>query len=227
MVSIAVSRIQNPGNLGAIARVMKNFGLKELCLINPECNYLGQEAKNRAKHAQDILEDAKIISSITELKNKFDTIIATTSKLGTDYNLPRSALTPEKIFPLKNKNTCILFGSEEHGLTNDEIKECDFTITIPASKKYPVLNISHAVSIICYEIFKSENEHSASHIKFASPKEKEVLFELFDNVLNSIDFAAETKRDTQRKTFKNIVGKSNLTKREAYAFIGLMKKLKK
>ena len=60
MVAIAISGIQNPGNLGAIARVLKNFDIKELYLINPECSPLDQEARNRAKHAQDILESIKI-----------------------------------------------------------------------------------------------------------------------------------------------------------------------
>lgn len=227
MVSIAISQIQNPGNLGAIARVLKNFNIKELYLINPACSQQDQKAKNRAKHAQDILENAIILKSIEELKNKFNTIIGTTGKLGTDYNIPRSPLTPEKVFPLKDKNTVILFGSEEHGLTNEEIKQCDFLLTIPASKKYPILNISHAVAIICCEIFKSEKEHSSSHIKFATETEKEIILNLFNDILKQIEFATETKRETQRKTIKNIIGKSSLTKREAFALIGFLKKLKK
>lgn len=227
MVSIAISRIQNPGNLGAIARVLKNFNIKELILINPECNHLCQEARNRAKHAQDILENAKMVKSISKLKNRFNTVIATTSKLGTDYNLPRSPLTPEQLFPLKDKNTCILFGSEESGLTNEEISKCDFALTIPTSKKYPALNISHAVAIICYEIFRTEKEHVASHIKPAGSKEKDILARLFDDALKNLDFTTETKRETQRKAFKNLIGKSFLTRREAYALMGLMKKIKR
>ncbi len=225
MVSIAISRIQNPGNLGAIARILKNFNIKELYLINPECNPLDQEARNRAKHAQDVLESAKIIKSIKQIKA--NTIIATTSRLGTDFNLPRSPLTPEKIFPLKDKNTCFLFGSEEQGLTNEEIKQANYTITIPANKKYPVLNISHAVAIIAYEIFKTEKEHVASHIKFATNKEKEVLMKLFDETLNTLNFTTEYKKETQKKTFKNIIGKANLTRREFFALAGLLKKFKK
>lgn len=225
MVSIAISRIQNPGNLGAIARILKNFSIKELYLINPECNHLDQEARNRAKHAQDILENAKIIKNIKSIKA--NTIIATTSRLGTDFNLPRSPLTPNLVFPLKDKNTCFLFGSEEHGLTNEEIKQSNFTLTIPASKKYPTLNISHAVAIICYEIFKQENEHVSSHIKFITQKEKDILAKLFNETLNTLSFTTEYKKETQKKTFKNIIGKANLTRREFFALAGLLKKLKK
>lgn len=225
MVSIAISRIQNPGNLGAVARVLKNFNIKELYLISPECNPLDQEARNRAKHAQDVLENIKIIKSIKQIPA--NTIIATTSKLGTDFNLPRSSLTPEKIFPLKDSNTCILFGSEEQGLTNEEIKQANFTLTIPTSKKYPVLNISHAVAIICYEIFRTEKEHVASHIKFTTIKEKEILMKLFNETLDTLNFTTEYKKETQKKAFKNIMGKANLTRREFYALCGLIKKLKK
>lgn len=227
MVSIAISRIQNPGNLGAIARIIKNFNIKELYLINPECSKEDPEARNRAKHAQDILQSAIILKSIKELKEKFNTIIGTTGKLGTDYNLPRSPLTPNQVFPLKDKNTVILFGSEEHGLLNEEIKECDFLITIPASKKYPILNISHAVGIICYELFKTEKEHVSSHINFATETEKQIILNLFNDILKQTEFATESKRETQRKTIKNIIGKSSLTKREAFALIGFLKKLRK
>jgi len=134
MISIVLIEPENPGNIGAITRVMANFGFESLFLVNPKCDHLSQEAKNRAKHAQEVLNNAKTIKNL----NKFDYLIATTAQIGTDYNLPRSPIKPEqlaKILPEKG-NIALVFGREGIGLTNEEINKADFVVTIPTNKKY-------------------------------------------------------------------------------------------
>ena len=93
MISVVLIEPETSGNLGAIARIMANFDFKELILINPKCK-IDEDARNRAKHAQTILDKAKI-KEFDYLK-KFDYKIATTAKLGTDYNIPRCPLSPEE-----------------------------------------------------------------------------------------------------------------------------------
>src|SRR3989338_9363522 len=100
-MKVILLRPENPGNVGAIARAMANFDLNELILVNPKCNHLGKDAKNRAKHSQNILNSARVLKNIPKL----DYIIATSAIAGTTFN-PRSPLTPEqlvKIIP-KTKN---------------------------------------------------------------------------------------------------------------------------
>jgi len=88
------------------------------------------------------------------------------------------------------------------------------------------MNISHAVSIILYELFqKSKKPKINDHIIFASNKEKEVINKMFNKILNKLEFSTKEKKDTQKKVWKRIIGKSFLTKREAYALIGLLRKL--
>lgn len=225
MISIILVEPQTPGNIGAVARVMKNFGFYSLILINPKCDPLSPDSKNRAKWAQDILKRAKIKTSIPKLH----TLIATTSQVGTDYNIPRSPITPSQLSKRLNidKKIGLVFGREGTGLTNEEISGCDFTLTIPTHKRYPTLNLSHSVSIILYEIFKSKDkENIIEHIKAAQKKDKEHLLSLIDIQLKSMDFKTSSKRKTQQVIWKRIIGKSFLTKREAFALMGFFKKLR-
>ena len=226
MISIVLYEPENPGNIGAVARAMANFNFKNLVLINPKCSHLHQDARNRAKHAQDILQKTKVLQSL----KSFDYIIATTAKLGTDYNIPRSPLTPCKLAEIINpkNNVAILFGPESSGLSNKLVLESDFVVTIPASKKYSAMNLSHAVSIICYELFKKNAKQTiTSNFISASKKEKEQMMKLLKKLLNQVKFKTKEKKQTQVKIWKRIFGKSFMTKRESFAVMGFFRKLLK
>ena len=220
MLHIILLRPENSGNIGAIARCMANFDLKSLVLVNPKCNHLNSEARNRAKHAQNVLKKAKIIKKIP----KMDHLIATTAISGTNFN-PRSPLTPKQLSEVipKQGKIGLLIGPESSGLNNKEIMDSDFVVTIPASKKYSTLNISHACCILFYELFKKEESIN----ELASCKDKDVLLKNINKVLDKIKFSTKDKLKTQKIVWKRIINKSFLTKREAFALIGFFKKLKK
>lgn len=229
MISVVLMEPKTPGNVGAIARVMKNFSFTHLVLINPRCDYLCEEAVKRAKHAYNVLKNVEVIRK-NEL-NKFDYVIGTTSVLGTDYNIIRNPITPKqlaiKLCRLTNRKIALLFGRDDSGLTNEEILNCDFVVTIPATQKYPALNISHAVAIILYEIFNKIEQKKITDITPISRKEKEVIMKLINNILKRLEFSTPEKRKTQEKVWKRIIGKALLTKREAYALLGFLRKVEK
>ena len=217
--------LANPGNIGAIARAMQNFGLDNLILINPKCDYLSKEALDRATHAKPILQNAKQLPSLKEAKKEFDTLVATTARTGTDYNIQRTPLLPEqfaKMIPKLGKVGLIL-GREDHGLSNEEVSLCDFIVTIPTSKRNNPLNVSHAASVIFYEIFK--NNEKTNTIAMASGEEKAVLLKMINSSLDKMEFVTKEKRETQRKLWKRLIGKSMLTKREAFGLCGFFRKL--
>lgn len=226
MISIVLIEPKTPGNLGAVSRAMKNFGLKNLILINPKCSHKDIEAIKRAKHAQDILKKAKI-KSFSYLK-KFDMVIATTSKLGTDYNLPRSPIRPEQLADRLNpkQNIAIVFGREGIGLTNKEILSSDILMTIPTSKKYPAMNLSHSAAIIFYELFKKTGKDKiGTQITPISKKEKQQILKMIDQILNKMTFTTKEKKQTQKIVWKRVINKSFLTKREAFSIMGFLRKL--
>ncbi|MDR2873912.1 MAG: RNA methyltransferase [Methanobrevibacter sp.] len=215
------------GNIGFIARVMANFGLKNLVLINPP--KLEKEAYYYAVHAQNIVKNAKIYKTLDEsLKSlPIEFVIGSTGKPGGSYNLSRIAMKPDelnKTINFKNK-IAILFGREGNGLNNNEIEKCDIIVSIPTNKLYPVMNVSHAVAIMLYELFKDKNEFSAIDIYEAKSIEKEYLLSEIEEVIETLNLPKHKKR-TSLKSFKNIISRAFITGREAHTLKGLFRKIK-
>lgn len=227
MISVVLLEPEKPGNIGAVARVMKNFDFADLVLINPKCDHLSIESEQRAKHAVDIVRSAKIRSF--DYLDQFDYLVGTTSKLGTDYNIPRSPLTPDKLAEVIKDNDAkigIVFGRESSGLTNEEVQKCDYIVSVPSSEEYPALNLSHSVAIILYELYRVIGKNKITeHFISATKTEKDQIFKILDEVMSDLEFATDEKRETQRVVWKRLIGKSMMTKREAFALIGFLKKL--
>ena len=227
MFHVVLVEPQNSGNVGSVARAMKNFGLRHLHLVNPKCRYLNQEAIGRAKHAAEILRKAKVLKKFD--LGGFHTSIATTAALGTDSNVARIPLAPERLvkkFHGTSGKIALVFGRDSTGLTNSEILKCDFVVTIPASVKYRALNISHAAAIIFYEISKRSGMRKISGNFVPVPAvEKEVMMKLVDDLLSRMKFRFDSQRETQRKVWRRFIGKAMLSRREAFAVIGFLKKV--
>jgi len=230
MIEIILLEPRKQENIGSVARAMKNFDFQNLVLINPKCK-IGDKANRVAKHARDILKKTKI-KNFSYIK-KFDYLIGTTAILGTDYNILRNPINASqlaaKISKLDKKTKIGLWiGRETIGLKNEELEMCDILVTVPSSKKYPTLNISHSTAIMLYEIFNSLSEvKSNSHINFASKKDKEIIMMFINKILNKIEFTTKQKKETQKKVWKRVIGKALLTKREAFAVMGFFRKLKR
>ncbi|MBW2972266.1 RNA methyltransferase [Candidatus Woesearchaeota archaeon] len=229
MIYVILLEPVTAGNVGAVARAMSNFGFTRLVLINPHCDHLGTEARNRAKHAQKILEEAEVTDFF--VVDDYDYLIATTAKLGTDYNIPRSPLKPDELAKkLKEmdpaKKIGLVIGRETHGLFNEEIAKCDFVVTIPSDAQYPTLNISHSVAILLYELHKELSETDITrHITPIGKQEKDQIIHMFNDIFNSMQWETPEKKQTQQLLWKKIMGKAMLTKREAYGVMGFLRKV--
>jgi tRNA/rRNA methyltransferase len=228
MISIVVIEPETSGNLGSIARVMANFAVKDLILVNPKCE-INSDSRRFAKNAQSILENARIADM--KVLKEFDYLVATTSKLGTDYNIPKTPLMPEqlasKLSEIKGRKVALVLGREGQGLHNDEIGKCDFIVTIPASKFYDSLNISHALAILLYEIQKKDfTERVIKPYTPISEAEKTQIMKMLESAMHKMDFRDEGKMETQRAVWKRMISKSFMTRREAYALMGFLKKIK-
>jgi TrmH family RNA methyltransferase len=229
MIYIIMLEPETPGNVGAIARVMKNFEFTKLVLVHPHSNHLSDEARNRAKHSQEILENAEVNEFF--VVDDYDYLIATTAKLGTDYNITRSPLTPEELAGKvkeisPERRIGIVIGREGHGMFNEEIEKCDFVVTIPSTKDYSTLNVSHAVAIILYEIYKATGQNKVmSHITPIGKPEKDQIIKMYNEILDSMDWGTPEKKETQQMLWKKVVGKAMLTKRESFAVMGFLRKI--
>ena len=149
------------GNVGSVARVMKNFGFSELVLVNP-CPLEG-EARAMSSHACDVLEGAIIVSNIEDAVAGASLLIGTTGITGSkfDEHIRIPAHVPREMKELLegySGTIALLFGRENRGFTKDELCMMDMILTIPTSEAYPVMNLSHAVAVILYELSDVEAE---------------------------------------------------------------------
>lgn len=220
-VDIVLVEPMYEGNCGFTARVMKNFGFSNLVLVNP-CD-LGDEAFSRASHARDILAGAERCT-LDEVFGRSDITVATTGTVAKSvchpmripYYSPRELR--EWISDIKGR-VSILFGRENWGLNNDEVERCDMLCTIPASEEYPILNISHAAGIVCYELASLER----GTYSLASPFEMDHLYQHIDRYLDAIEHPY-FKRPLTMVMIRRILGRAGLTTREASTLHGLLRR---
>ncbi len=235
MLSVILVEPEIVENLGFIARVMKNFDVKSLIMINPV--EISEKAYYTAVHAKDILKNAKILKGnpieiLERLKNEYDYLIGTTAKITTDFNLIRDVIEPRKFFEDNSKNLKTLkfglvIGRESRGLSNEELLKCDVVLTIPTSEKYAAMNISHALAILLYEYYLNQKKQTRIERNFRlMPKhEKEILIEKIENVISKMPIENEGRKRTIERAWQRIIGRLQLTKREGYALMGFFHKL--
>jgi len=177
-ISFILVEPATPENVGAAARALKTMGFFRLLLVNP-CNHLSNEARWLAHASNEILEKAEILSDLEEAIKGFDFIVGTTAKkrsVKNDYlSLSELPLILEEKGNTINK-IAIVFGREESGLKNEELKLCDLVTTVPLKTPYPSLNLAQAVMLYAYELSKLNYKTSTSKEKnkesFTALKEK-------------------------------------------------------
>lgn len=154
-LSIVIVEPQGALNVGAIARVMKNMGLSQLVLVNPQCDWCGETAQRMAVHAKDVLSQAKVVDSLAIALAHCQRVIATTARertLQSPLETPRQAL-PWLLAP--NVSSALVFGREDKGLSNEELNYAHRFVKIPVDPGYPSLNLSQAVAVCAYELHQS------------------------------------------------------------------------
>ncbi len=206
------------GNIGAVSRSMANFGFDDLVLVNP-C-VIGDDAYRRAKHGSDILDNAKIVDTIREAIDGCYLIVGTSGiTTGGDKNYTRIPV-PAREFAERVREypekIAILFGREDVGLLQDELEKCDVLITVPTHPTYPILNLSHAATIVMYELYDGKL-HKAEP---ADPAEKELMFRFFDELMVAGDYP-EHRRDATSVMFRRMMGRSIPTKYEYNTIMGV------
>jgi len=208
------------GNVGAIARSMSNFDVDELYLVDP-CD-LGEDALRRSKHGSYILENAVVTETVEEaLAGCF--LVAGTSGIVTkgDRNYARVPV-PLKEFAQQTfgyeEKIALVFGREDTGLLQEEVNKCDVLVNIPTSETNPILNLSHAATIAMYEMF-----HAGTCMRRSEPadrKEKEFMFDFFEDLMDAIDYPEQRREDTA-VMFRRMMGRSIPTKYEYNTIMGI------
>ena len=145
-------------NIGASARSLKNFGFKNLIITNPKYGWPNAKAKTMSVGAFDILNKTKVFNdTISAIKN-FD-IIFSFSARKRDINKKHVSMNNflKKIKKTKQKKIGLMFGPEASGLSNLDLSYSNYVVQIPSSPKFKSMNLSHSISLVCYELFKLNN----------------------------------------------------------------------
>jgi TrmH family RNA methyltransferase len=206
------------GNIGAIARSMANFGFNDLCLVDP-CD-IGDESYRRAKHGSYILDGAKKVDTLADAVEGCFLVVGTSgivTKGEKNYvRVPISVSEFAERLDDYDERIAILFGREDIGLLQEELARCDVLITIPAGDAYPILNLSHAATIVMYELSKAVMTEPTP----ADTEEKEQIFSFFDDLLEAIDYP-EQRRENTSVMFRRLMGRAVPTKWEYNTILGV------
>lgn len=223
-VRVIIVGIEGEINLGFIARLVKNFDVDDLYLVSPAAK-ISDEAKRFAAKAVDVLNRVVVVKSIDEALKGLDISACTSAKVGGERDVLRHPITPWDFADLAlTKNRIgVVFGRESVGLTREEIAKCDLLITIPANPEYPVLNLSHAVATILYELYKTFGKSQVFY-EVASREIIDRIIKYFEEVVAKLE-TDERRRNRILASFKRILFKANPNKAEAYNILYVMRKI--
>jgi TrmH family RNA methyltransferase len=186
---------RNPGNIGSAVRAMKNMGISRLRLVNPVKYRNHDEQKKMGYRSQEIVEASQEFNSLEDALADISLVFLTTTRKG---KWKRDFLSPEKASQIiksriKKEKIAVVFGREDFGVTIDESQLANFYIKIPSAVSYPSLNLSQAVMVVVYEIYKSTLCLSAadSFPKTAQRKEFDRLIENMWYLMKTLELKEE------------------------------------
>ncbi len=223
-------------NIGAAARVMLNFGITDLRIINPRDGWPNPKAVDMAKGAKKVIEDAKIFTSLAEATTDIHRLYATSAR--TRYMI-KPVITSRKCIEEINNNaakgskSAIMFGPERTGLENDDITLADAITYIPVGPEYTSLNLAQAVSIMCYEWFSSNDETPPVSLDLGTskPATKDEIAKMFEHLESELDktefFKVADKRPKMVRNIRNLFMRADLTDQDVRTVRGIIKSLTK
>ncbi|MFC6717635.1 RNA methyltransferase [Natrialbaceae archaeon GCM10025810] len=230
--AVAVVDARTPGNVGTIARAMKNFGFEDLLLVDPPELDPDGEAYGFAGHArEDVLPNATEVS-FDHLVENYHTIGCTATTNEGDHRHVRFPFsTPAELadrLPTVEAPTALVFGRERVGLTNEELSRIDEICSIPANAEYPVLNLGQAATITLYELRDlalSEGETQLPDVERVRAPEPllDRLYDQWADLLEELNHPEE-KREKTMRMLRRVYGRAHLTEREANTFLGLLRR---
>ena len=220
-------RPRGSGNIGSVARAMKNVGAKELAIVGT-ARTQSFWAKAMAVHGRDILADAKCYATIREAIADCTLVVGTTCRPGlyrSHSQSPRE-VTPAMVAAAENGKVALLFGPEDHGLSNKDLEHCQLLITIPTHAEYQSLNVAQAAVICLYELYIASLTPAAeAGIQRAEAEQIERLFDIMRNSLLKIGFLDSENPEHMLLAFRRIFGRAGLEDKDVRILTGMFRQI--
>jgi len=231
-ISIILVEPQGPINIGSVCRTMMNFGFTQLRLVNPTKHYKSLLAKKMALSAFSVLETALIFNDLASALSDIQIAFGTTRRFGKyrkNFFTPSDAA--EKLSLTNEGVSCALvLGPEDTGLETKDLDLCQHFITIPTHDAYQSMNLSHALTVLLYEIsLKADSRENfsdpSSPEKLAMGDEIEHMFAHMKKSLLNIDFLDKQNPEHMLRTFRRLFGAAGLTSRDVKIIRGMMSRI--
>lgn len=232
-IRIILVNTSHPGNIGGAARAMKNMGLGSLVLVQPQ-DFPSSKASARASGATDILDQARVVSSLAEAVSDCSFVIGTSARsrhIRWPTQNPREMASQILTEAYRNQ-VALIFGTESRGLTNTELQQCHVHMHIPTVASFSSINLAMAVQIICYELRMSwlanqgdnskQQQNIDKNIAPATVSEVEHMFEHLQQALVDIDFLSLENPKQLMVRLRRLYLRARLDKAEVNIMRGIL-----
>ncbi len=231
-IDVVLVRPKEDGNVGAVARVARNFGAERLVLVAPRAR-VGSEARRRAMAGLPLLRAARTVRALEPALAGADLVVGTTDlSTGRSTAYLRRSVSPERLgemlLPVEGR-VAVLFGPEDNGLSREELARCDVLVHIPARREFPTLNLSHAAAIVLYAVHRAKGVSDPETTPAPVPlelngQEKELFLSRLAELLGQIGYPLH-KRKGMVLLFRRLLGRSTPTEAEYRMMLGFYRSL--
>jgi tRNA/rRNA methyltransferase len=226
-IHIILAKPQIPENIGAVARAMTNMGMAHLVLVNPKNCDLSRVLKMATGSSIDVVEQMEVYDDFGKALGPFQYIVGTTARLG---NRRPAMADPRQLaqdlIPISQENrVAILFGPEDRGLSNAQLRHCHKIVTINTAS-FSSLNLAHAVMIVCYEIFMANREPDTTSLpRLANSFELEGMYGHLREVLMKIGFLNPQNPEHWMTNIRRFLSRLPLRAREVKVIRGVCRQI--
>jgi len=230
-IRIVLVETSHPGNIGAIARAMKNMGLSELVLVKPK-EFPSQVASARASSASDVLDSARVVGSLDEALEGCKLTFGASARLRKvswpQLDVRETAELAIKTVEQEQAQVALVFGREDSGLSNAELDKCNYLSHIPSNPTYSSLNISQAVQVFSYECLMATNLKSVHNKegyrhKLASNDQLEGFYDHLYQALQDVGFLDPNKNARFMRRMRRLFNRAQLDIKEIDILRGILR----
>lgn len=225
-IRIVLVRPRGGANVGAVARAMKNMGLDDLVLVRPAV--VGHFwSKAMAVHAEDVLSRARRYGALAEAVADCGLVVGTTCRGGLYRRAaePPRAAAPQILAAARSNRVALLFGPEDDGLSNDDLKHCQQLIMIPTDAGYPSLNLAQAVMVCAYELQLAADATAGTTPVLAAAERVAFMFQRLQAAFLSIGFLHRDNPDHIMFAFRRVLGRAQLEEQDVKIWLGLARQI--
>ena len=243
-VRVVLVNTSHPGNIGGAARAMKNMGLTQLVLVDPE-RFPDPDAVSRASGADDVLVNARIVATLEEAIADCSLVLGTSAR---DRRIPWPVLDPresadkvlDQLEQVADAQIALVFGREDSGLTTDELQRCQYHVHIPSMPDFSSLNLAAAVQVLVYELRMQSLQREGAPTKMhkvettavfneipATAGELEQFYQHLEQVLVEIGFHDPQKPRQLMPRLRRLYGRVHLNRMEMNILRGILTETQK